>query len=201
VDARTVRPWILTSWTIVPPESRDAWDASHLESGATRAVTGLGIDLESVARFAGIALGPSTAFAKRVFGPRERSIWHGAASAALCFTAKEAIAKALGSGLCLKHGPGVPCQDIEVLVDLTTPCVTVELHDAAAARAAQVRARCGSVWCWCDATVACTVAVLLGRTLDSARIDSALAKTWRVLRSDPRVRHSLVAHERSLRPS
>jgi phosphopantetheine--protein transferase-like protein len=193
--------WILTSWTLVPSESRDAWDASSLESGATRAVTGLGIDLESVVRFAGIAFGPSTAFAKRVFGPRERSMWHGAAAAALCFTAKEAIAKALGSGLCLRRGPGVPCQDIEVLVDLTTPRVTVELHDAAAARAAEVRALRGSVWCWCDATVACTVAVLLGRALDSARIDSALAEARVELRSDPRVRDGLVAHGRELRPS
>lgn len=97
-----------------------------------------------------------------MFGERERATCNGnAAAAALCFTAKEAIGKALGSGLCLRRGPGVPCQDIEVLVDLAARSVSVELHRAAAARAAWLEARFGLAWCWWDATVACTLAIML----------------------------------------
>lgn len=126
-------------------------------------VAGVGIDLERVERFAGEPPGPSPAFVKRVFGDAERAAWNGSpGAAALCFTAKEAIAKALGGGLRLERGPGVPCRDIEVLVDLGARSVAVRLRREAAERAAVLGARNGWIWCWYDATAACTVAVLLG---------------------------------------
>ena len=153
--ARTVSSGIYTSWTVPPPRSREACDASGPENGARGAVTGVGIDFEQVARFTGEAGGPSAAFISRVFGERERATYNGnPAAAALGFTAKEAIGKALGSGLCLRRGPGVPCQDIEVLVDLAARRVTVELHGAAAVRAARLEARRGLAWCWWDANLA-----------------------------------------------
>ncbi len=154
-------------------------------------MTGLGIDLERVARFSGDALGCSPAFLSRVFGERERSAWHGdPAAAALCFTAKEAIAKALGTGLGLKRGPGVPCQDIEVLVDLAAPSITVDLHGAAAVRAASAGARGGLTRCWCDATIAYTVAVLHNGALDERSADARLAGALRDLCSRPGNRSS-----------
>ena len=109
-----------------------------------------------------------------MFGERERATCNGnAAAAALCFTAKEAIGKALGSGLCLRRGPGVPCQDIEVLVDLAARSVSVELHRAAAARAAWLEARFGLAWCWWDATVACTLAIMLDGARDVPSVAGA----------------------------
>ncbi len=142
-------------------------------------MTGLGIDLEYVARFRGSARPEATAFARQVFSARERSAWNGPAAAAMAFTVKEAVAKALGTGLCLRRGPGVPCQDLAVLVDLTRRSIVVELQGAAAARAARIGAWRGSAWCWCDATVACTIAALLGGTGDSGRLEAGLARAWR----------------------
>jgi phosphopantetheine--protein transferase-like protein len=162
-------------------------------------VAGLGIDIEYVARFAGCAHVPSTAFARQVFSARERSAWNGPAAAALAFTVKEAIAKALGTGLCLRRGPGVPCRDIEALVDLTTRSVAVELQGAAAARAARLGAWRGSAWCWCDANVACTIAALLGGNGDSASIDAGLARACDGLESDRRMRRRFVADGRAVK--
>jgi len=176
-----MRRWILTSWKL--PELRDPPDAPAPGAG----VTGLGIDLEYVARFAGCARVPSTAFARQVFSARERSAWNGPAAAALAFTVKEAVAKALGTGLCLRRGPGVPCRDIEALVDLATRTIAVVLRGAAAARAARLGAEGGSAWCWCDATVACTIAALFGGSGDPAALDAGLARVLRGLQSDRRI--------------
>ena len=173
-----MRRWILTSWKV--PELRDLSDASTPGPG----VTGLGIDLEYVARFAGSALAPSTAFARQVFSARERRAWNGPAAAASAFTAKEAIAKALGTGLCLRRGPGVPCRDIEVLVDLAARNVAVELRGAAAVQAARLGAEGGSAWCWCDGRVACTIAALFSGNGGSASLDAGLASVRRGIQGD-----------------
>ena len=191
MDERSLPSWLVTSWTFSQPGWCDAWDVSGSQRRATGAVTGLGIDLERVARFADHALGRSPAFLSRVFGGRERSAWHGdPAAAALCFTAKEAIAKALGTGLSLKRGPVVPCQDIEVLVDLAAPSIAVDLHGAAAVRAASAGARGALTRCWCDATIACSVAVLHSGALDERSADARLAGALRDLSGRLRDRSS-----------
>jgi len=66
----------------------------------------VGIDIVKVARFEDI----SDAFLQRVFTPREREYIKNAQSAAGIFAAKEAVAKALGTGF---RGFS-PC-DIEIL--------------------------------------------------------------------------------------
>ncbi len=78
-------------------------------------LAGVGIDLEPVARFRRGGPGASEAFRRRVLTPGESRRCRGdAAAVARCFTAKEAVAKALGVGLSLGEAPGVRCLDIEV---------------------------------------------------------------------------------------
>ena len=121
-------------------------------------VTGVGIDVEPVARFRGPGLGGSLAFRRRVLTRGEQRRCRGdAAGAAACFTAKEAVAKALGVGLGFGRGPGVPCRDIEVAFARGARAV-VRLRGAAAALARARRWRSGCVLWQLDSQLVWSVA-------------------------------------------
>jgi holo-[acyl-carrier protein] synthase len=76
----------------------------------------VGIDLENIKRFDLIQKGRKRAFYQRVYTPAERSAYGtDPVALALCFTAKEAVAKALGTGLTLGIPHCVSPIDIETL--------------------------------------------------------------------------------------
>jgi holo-[acyl-carrier protein] synthase len=96
-----------------------------------------GIDLIEVSRIAATLAKHGERFLRMVYTPREIAHCAGRAHAlAARFAAKEATAKALGTGLIgLGGGAGVHWRDIEVVNDpLGKP--TLQLHHGAAARAA-----------------------------------------------------------------
>ena len=125
------------------------------------------------------AAGRSTPLARLGFSEGERAAWRGdPAAAALCFTAKEAISKAIGTGLRLgqERGPGVPCRDLEVLVDLGARRAAVQLSGEAAARAAELGADRGVLICRADGDTAAALAVLLRRGASASDVGSALSE-------------------------
>ena len=76
----------------------------------------IGIDLESIGGFVSIQNGGRRAFYRRVYTPAEQAAFDtDPVSLALCFTAKEAVSKALGTGLTLGEPHGVSPTDIETL--------------------------------------------------------------------------------------
>lgn len=89
-----------------------------------------GVDLVSVHRIARLLAEHGERFERRVFTPQERADCNGRAdSLAARWAAKEAVAKALGTGF----GP-ISFLDIEIVRD-EAGCPQVRLHGAAAARA------------------------------------------------------------------
>lgn len=96
----------------------------------------VGLDLLDVGRFARACPGPACRFAQLVFTRRERRRY-GATPArlALCFSAKEAVAKALGTGLTIGAPPGVNAPCIEILAGPTERTARALLHGAAWAAA------------------------------------------------------------------
>ena len=99
-------------------------------------ICGIGTDIVEIARIK--KAGQREAFLRRVFSPRELAICRDRAdffaSLAVRFAAKEAVLKALGSGL-----SGCSWQDIEVLAE-TNGKPTVELSGGAAAIASRLGA-------------------------------------------------------------
>jgi phosphopantetheine--protein transferase-like protein len=76
----------------------------------------VGIDLERIVRFVCIPKGDGSAFYRRVYTPAERlACGKNPVLLALCFTAKEAVSKALGTGLTLGEPHRVAPTDIEIL--------------------------------------------------------------------------------------
>lgn len=89
-----------------------------------------GVDLVSVHRIARLLAEHGERFERRVFTPQERADCNGRAdSLAARWAAKEAVAKALGTGF----GP-INFRDIEIARD-EAGCPQVRLHGAAAALA------------------------------------------------------------------
>jgi phosphopantetheine--protein transferase-like protein len=75
----------------------------------------VGIDLTPIERFAFIRRQGGNAFYQRVYTPLEQSTFgKDLLSLALCFAAKEAISKMLGTGLSLDQPNTVACRDIEI---------------------------------------------------------------------------------------
>lgn len=155
-------------------------DARRRRGGnAGEIITGVGIDVEPVARFRGPGLGGSPAFRRRVLTQREQRRCRGdAAGAAVCFTAKEAVAKALGVGLGLGRGPGVPCRDIEVAFARGSRAV-VRLRGAAAALARARRWRSGLVLWQTDAQLVWSVAAGAADACATRRLRQRLAAALR----------------------
>lgn len=123
----------------------------------------LGIDLEPIARF-GLATKPGgRAFLDRVYTPPERaSVGGNPLLLGLYFTAKEAVAKALGTGFGLDPAAAVSCHDIEIRWAPGQERPTVALRRRAAARAADSRVS-EVVVCWGHtASLAYAVAVDAG---------------------------------------
>lgn len=84
--------------------------------------------MERIARFAIVEKPVGRAFYARVFTPLEQARFkHQQSLLALCFTAKEAVAKTLGTGLELKSPVTVCCSDIEITCgdDLNRPQVNL----------------------------------------------------------------------------
>lgn len=92
----------------------------------------LGIDVVDTTRFARLCPGPSCTFARAMFTREELRLYGGStANLALCFSAKEAVGKALGTGLALLQGPGVPASSVEVLSGAGGTAPRAVLHGAA----------------------------------------------------------------------
>jgi phosphopantetheine--protein transferase-like protein len=74
----------------------------------------VGVDVERIERFSRLT-GGWEPFYQRVYTPAERSAFgRDAQLLALCLTAKEAVAKVLGTGLSLGPGGKADCRDIEI---------------------------------------------------------------------------------------
>lgn len=99
-----------------------------------------GIDLVETARIAGAIKRQGEAFLKRVFTPAERAYCESHANSAGSFAArwaaKEAVAKALGTGI----GGDALWTEIEVIREESGQ-PTIKLHGAAAALAARLGMR------------------------------------------------------------
>lgn len=98
-------------------------------------IVGLGIDLTEVSRISEMVIEHGDHFVERCFTAREADVGRGgrrwAEHLAARFAAKEAVLKALGTGLT----GGISWTDIEIVVEATGR-PTVVLRGAAAARAA-----------------------------------------------------------------
>jgi holo-[acyl-carrier protein] synthase len=124
-------------------------------------VIGLGIDLVEVSRIRALLLKSGDRFKDRVFTPSEvaycDSCADGAMNYAARFAAKEAVAKALGTGF----SNGVSWRDIEVLrSDVGMP--SVRLHGGAIPVAEELGVAKILVTLTHTATAAAASAVLLG---------------------------------------
>ena len=100
-------------------------------------VHGIGIDIVEVARIAAAAEKHGPAFAARFLTPAERAYCDARPNPAIHqaarFAAKEAVAKALGTGI----GGNCPWLDIEITRDATTGAPGATLTGAAAGFAAR----------------------------------------------------------------
>ena len=121
----------------------------------------VGIDLECIDRFALVLKPGGEAFYQRVYTPSERMTFGRSLELlALAFTAKEAVAKVLGTGLSPDTAHGVTGQEIEIY--LASP---PDQHLAVVFRgkAQGVASRLGLsevLLCWArNRRLACTVAV------------------------------------------
>jgi phosphopantetheine--protein transferase-like protein len=75
----------------------------------------VGIDLERIERFVFDRTPGRQAFYQQVYTPTERKLFgKDPVRLALCFTAKEAVSKVLGTGLGLGDASRVSCPDIEI---------------------------------------------------------------------------------------
>lgn len=93
-----------------------------------------GVDTIELARIVQAVDAHGDRFLDRLFTPAERAYCHGRTpSLAARFAAKEAVAKALGTGIWRQ---GVVWTDIETLSDPETGAPVLHLHGAAAALAA-----------------------------------------------------------------
>lgn len=102
-----------------------------------------GVDLVEIDRVQASALRFGERFLRRVFTPEELAICGGRpASLAARFAAKEAVAKALGTGI---WRCGIEWTDIEILRDEETREPLLVLHRAAAKRSDQIGAKQWSV--------------------------------------------------------
>jgi holo-[acyl-carrier protein] synthase len=100
-------------------------------------ITGIGIDIVKVERFEKFVNAPQDAFMQRVFTMRELEYLNGKAAQSIAgmFAAKEAVAKALGTGF-RKFEP----RDIEILhKENGKPCAV--LHNGAKKTARRKRSR------------------------------------------------------------
>ncbi|MBM3945350.1 MAG: holo-[acyl-carrier-protein] synthase [SAR202 cluster bacterium] len=92
-----------------------------------------GVDIIEIERVKGVAERFGQRFLERVYTPRERAYCRGRApQLATRFAAKEAVMKALGTGI-----RGVPWKDIEV-VRVMGGAPYIELHGRARARAERI---------------------------------------------------------------
>jgi holo-[acyl-carrier protein] synthase len=128
--------------------------------GPDTPIGGLGIDLESVERFNLVTKPGGRAFFERVYTPAEqRSAGGDPVLLALYYTAKEAVAKALGAGLDLSGAARVSGRDIEIHWTPGENRPTVALWRSAAARAESMHLSDVGV-CWEHTPrVACSIAV------------------------------------------
>ncbi|OLC19176.1 MAG: hypothetical protein AUH27_06610 [Chloroflexi bacterium 13_1_40CM_66_19] len=120
----------------------------------------LGIDLESIARFKLLAKPGGRAFFDRVYTSAEQaSASDNPVLLALYFTAKEAVAKALGTGLGLNSAPAVSGKDIEIRWTPGEERPRVALWRGAAARAEYMHLSDVVVIWEHTARLACAIAV------------------------------------------
>jgi len=92
-----------------------------------------GVDMIEIERVAQVVAAHGDRFLDRVFTPAELAYCRGRSSSlAARFAAKEAVAKALGTGIWRQ---GVNWTDIEVLSNPETGAPVLHLHEAAAALA------------------------------------------------------------------
>lgn len=88
---------------------------SRFDSALDAAVVGVGTDILAVARIEAVLARTGERFARRILTPAELQLWQArgcpANFVAKQFAAKEALAKALGTGI----GAGVSFQQMEVL--------------------------------------------------------------------------------------
>lgn len=131
--------------------------------------------MESVARFRLATKPGGRAFLDRVYTSAERRwVSTDPLRLALCFTAKEAVAKALGTGLGLSHAATTNCQDIEIRWEPGQERPTATLRGRAAARAAALQLTNVAV-CWHHTPwLACAVATATNAPVPLALLAAAL---------------------------
>ncbi len=96
----------------------------------------IGIDLERIERFAFLHRPSGSAFYTHVFTCSERvRCGDNLVLLALCFTAKEAVSKVLGTGLLLSLAENSACQEIEIMCTRGQNQPQVTLRGKAATRA------------------------------------------------------------------
>ncbi len=141
-----------------------------------------GIDLERIARFAIVEKRVGKAFYARVFTPLEQARFgYQQSLLSLCFTAKEAVAKTLGTGLELKSAVSVCCSDIEIVCgdDLNRPQVNLRGRARELARELNLNQ---VVLLWHhNRTLACSLAGAAESESEMVELQRALAASMSVL--------------------
>jgi holo-[acyl-carrier protein] synthase len=138
-------------------------------------MVGIGVDLERIDRFAKFREEGWAAFLRSVYTPGERvRFGMNPLRLALCFTAKEAVSKALGTGLHLSHPDAVRCTDIEI----ECPKITDEPRVALKGKALEVADRLKLseiILCWRhNDSLAYSIAIGADNTDDIPRLRAGL---------------------------
>ncbi len=143
---------------------------------------GSGIDIERINRFRFIERRAGRFFYERVFTTAERASYgHALVPLALCFTAKEAVAKTLGAGLDLGSGGAVGCTDIEIICARGIEGPRVGLAGRARARA-EASGLFRIALCWREARgLACSLAAGATSETEFEELQRALRRSLRAL--------------------
>ena len=143
-----------------------------------KSVVRVGIDLARIERFTFVQRRHSNAFYRRAYTSAEQLLFgKNPVLLALCFTAKEAVSKVLGTGLSLGKSENVDCLDIEIRLASASSTPEVFLRGMARARAKQLGLTEIMLFWYYNDRLACSIAGGVSSSLDVVELESGLRKS------------------------